>query len=114
MPSLIIAGGRDWVPKPSDYALVKLFIFNHNIDEIVSGHCPTGADDFAERLAKMLNLKLKLFPADWSKGKRAGPDRNKLMAEYADGCILFKGGRGTASMKREAISAGIPIYYEEA
>jgi hypothetical protein len=120
MPSLIIAGGRDWTPKPSDYALVKLFIFNHDIDEIVSGHCTdyegnvTGADKMGEDVAKVLGLKLTTFKADWKKyNKSAGPIRNKLMAEYADGCILFKGGRGTASMKREAINAGIPIYYEE-
>ena len=113
MPSLIIAGGRDWVPKPDSMRLVIDIIQRYHIDEIVSGGCHTGADRFGENAAKALGLKLKIIEADWSLGKIAGPLRNKKLAEYADGCILFKGGRGTASMKREALNAGIPIYYEE-
>jgi predicted Rossmann-fold nucleotide-binding protein len=32
------------------------------------------------------------------------------MAEYAEAVVLFPGGRGTASMRREAEKAGIQIY----
>jgi predicted Rossmann-fold nucleotide-binding protein len=32
------------------------------------------------------------------------------MAEYADAVALFPGGRGTASMRKEAEKAGIEVY----
>ena len=52
--------------------------------EIVSGHCPSGADMLGEKFAKINHLQLSLFPADWNKyGKAAGPIRNEKMAQYA-------------------------------
>lgn len=54
---------------------------------------------------------MKRFPADWkSHGRAAGPIRNEPMAEYADGVALFPGGRGTASMKREAAKRGLRVF----
>jgi hypothetical protein len=90
----IIAGGRDYIPTPSDRELVIMFIKHYKIDKIVSGN--SGASDlFGERLAKGLKLKLILFPADWQKyGPKAGPLRNRQMAEYTDYAILFPGGKG--------------------
>jgi len=56
-------------------------------------------------------LVVKIFKADWNRhGRAAGPIRNREMAAYADGVCLFKGGRGTASMYREAVKAGLVIY----
>lgn len=57
---------------------------------------------------------MKQFKSDWEKhGKAAGPIRNKKMAEYADAVILFPGGKGTASMKKEAERAGIIVWFVE-
>lgn len=41
-----------------------------------------------------------------------GPIRNHEMAEYVGPgglCILFPGGRGTASMRREALAVGLTV-----
>jgi hypothetical protein len=57
-----------------------------------------------------MGLNYKIFLADWQRhGKVAGPYRNHDMARYADAVILFRGGRGTESMYREAQKANIKI-----
>lgn len=94
---IIIAGGRDFNQK----GMMKRIMIQYGIsssDEIVSGHCPTGADALGEELAKFFNAKLKLFPANWNKyGKSAGPKRNAQMAEYADKAIVFWDGKSAGS-----------------
>lgn len=66
----------------------------------VSGGC-TGADKLGERYAKENGYKVELYTAQWEKyGKRAGPKRNKLMAQIGDYIICFWDGKskGTKSM----------------
>jgi hypothetical protein len=108
----IIAGGRDYIPTPSDKELVIMFIKHYKIDKIVSGN--SGASDlFGEQLAKQLKLKLTLFPADWQKyGPKARPLRNRQMAEYTDYAILFPGGKGTDSMRKEMLIHEKKILYD--
>lgn len=109
----IIAGGRDYKPSKKDAETIEQLISIHGITEIVSGGC-SGADAFGEHVAKKLNLSLKIFPADWARyGKSAGPIRNKQMAEYAEAIILLPGGNGTASMRAEAIKAGLQFIWEK-
>jgi hypothetical protein len=97
----IIAGGRDYIPTAGDKETIIQIINHYKITAIVSGHSGT-SDLFGEKLAGELKLKVKLFPADWNKyGKKAGPLRNRQMAEYTDYAILFPGGKGTMSMKNE-------------
>lgn len=79
---------------------------------IVSGGAK-GADQAGEKWAKEKGLDIKLFPADWEQfGKRAGPMRNKQMAENAEGLIAVWDGksRGTASMIELARGAGLRIF----
>lgn len=105
---LIIAGGRDHELVADDY---KKLLDIPDVDEIVSGGCPTGVDSCGETWASVAALPVKQFPADWkAHGKAAGPIRNRQMAEYADAVALFPGGRGTASMHAEALAAGIVVY----
>lgn len=102
----IVAGGRDYRLTQSD--LDKLDVLD--ISEVVSGGA-TGADASGESYAYFNGLPVKRFPADWqTHGRAAGPIRNQQMAEYADAVALFPGGRGTASMYKEAVKAGIKIY----
>lgn len=101
MKKIIIAGSRDY----NDYA-----DFSHWVDlcfekvkksiEIVSGGA-LGPDSMGEKYANEHEIKLRIFPAQWSlHGKRAGIIRNKDMGDYADSLIAFWDGksRGTKNM----------------
>lgn len=102
---VIIAGGRDYKLNADDYAALDKF----DITEVISGGC-LGADTSGEYYATHRGVPVKRFLPDWKgQGRAAGPLRNKKMAEYADMVALFPGGRGTDSMYREAIHAGIMI-----
>ena len=104
--SVIIAGGRDYELTESD--LVQLGELP--IREVVSGGA-SGVDLGGEKWAESRGIPVKRFPADWKRhGRGAGPRRNRAMAEYADAVALFPGGRGTASMRKEAEKAGIEVY----
>ena len=106
---VIIAGGRDYKPTTSSWFWLRDRLAELKADEIVSGGAP-GADAMGEKIAERLALKLTTFPAEWDKyGKAAGPIRNQKMADYADACILFPGGRGTADMKARAMARGLVI-----
>lgn len=107
---LIIAGGRNFNLTGHDFIELDFIHEANPITEIVSGACPTGVDRDGERWAKKNKIPIKKFPANWSLGKKAGPLRNREMAKYADAVILFPGGRGTASMRNEALKAKIQIY----
>lgn len=103
---VIIAGGRNYRLKRSDFNIFDLI----DITEIVSGCC-SGADKAGEGYAERELIPVKRFPANWNKhGRAAGPIRNREMAQYADAVVLFPGGRGTQSMHNEAVKAGIKIY----
>lgn len=73
--------------------------YDYNDIEIVSGNAK-GVDKLGEEFATKYKYKLKLFPADWSKGKSAGYKRNVEMAKYADMLIAFWDGesKGTKHM----------------
>jgi hypothetical protein len=110
---LIIAGGREF----SDYGLLQKKVDvmiaekRHSCAiEIVSDKAK-GADTLGEKYAAANNFSVKEFPADWSKGKSAGYERNQAMAEYADACICFWDGKskGTKHVIDLATAAGIPL-----
>jgi hypothetical protein len=109
---MVIAGGRDFEGRFNDTVNIRAAVTRYQITEIVSGGAP-GADAFGEETAKLLGLKITIHPALWIKhGKKAGPIRNRKMAEYTDYVFLLPGGRGTASMRREAQKAGKKIIYD--
>lgn len=54
-------------------------------DEIVSGGCPQGGDNFAEWIAQRRQVPIKIYYAQWDKyGKSAGFRRNGDIAKAAD------------------------------
>jgi len=104
--STIIAGGRGYFLTPADVAWLDTL----PIREVVSGGA-RGVDQDGERWAASRNIPVKLFPAEWNRyGLRAGPLRNRQMAEYAEAAALFPGGRGTANMWQEAEKRGLHIF----
>lgn len=121
MLRLIIAGSRTF----ADYELLQHsldeFIALHSLGDphpgvsIISGMAP-GADLLGLRYATERGYAVEEFPADWSKGRSAGPQRNRAMAQSANACIAFWDGKskGTASMialaKRQQLKLQV-IYY---
>lgn len=112
---LIIAGSRTL---DIDDRAIRGAISLHGLDdvpvsEIISGGCPKGVDLAAQRYADVWYTCYKEFRADWAKhGTAAGPIRNKAMAAYGDALLLIWDGksRGSASMRKEALLKGLPIY----
>lgn len=104
---LIIAGGRDYQFTKKDWDRLETI---RNVHEVVSGGA-RGADEAGEAWAAFRQKPIKRFMADWEKfGKRAGPMRNREMAEYADAVALFPGGKGTQNMYLEAKARNLVIY----
>jgi hypothetical protein len=112
---IIIAGGRDYTPTREAWFWLRDTLKELGATEIISGHCVDqdgnvrGADKMGEDIAEKLGIPLQTFAAMWSMGKKAGPIRNGMMAEYAEACILFPGGRGTADMKQKALAKGLRV-----
>lgn len=103
---LIIAGGRNYQLTPADESWLDTL----PVVEVISGGA-SGADAGGEAWAKSRLIPVRVFHADWkTHGNAAGPIRNREMAEYANAVALFPGGRGTASMRREAKAAGLQIF----
>jgi len=123
---LIIAGGRDYRLTPADFLKLDQLATKIDINEVVTGRAE-GADADGEWWADVNFIRVKPFPALWddlsvegavvrytASGRpynaMAGPQRNRRMAEYADAVVLFPGGTGTTSMRKEAMRARITIY----
>lgn len=82
------------------------------ISEIVSGTA-RGVDKLGEQWAKLNNIPIKCFPADWETyGKSAGYKRNVQMGEYADALIAVYDGesKGTKHMIDIAKRLGLRVY----
>jgi hypothetical protein len=85
------------------------------ITEVVCGEAK-GADTLGKKWAFCENtprIPVKSFPADWDTyGKGAGPIRNREMAEYAEGLIVFiwDSSRGSANMLQQMQDLDKPCY----
>ena len=103
-----VVGGRDF----DDYRMMKR-ILNPHLKElqkrfrvvIVSGGA-MGADKLAEKYARKNQLEIIIFPADWSIGPRAGPERNKKIVAQSDELFAFwdgesKGTRSTITISQK-------------
>ncbi len=107
---VIIAGSREI----TDYNLVKKAVEScpFEITEIVSGGA-RGVDKLGERYAKEHNIKVSVFPADWSTyGKAAGIIRNEIMGCAADALIAIQlePTKGTQHMISFMKEIGKPYY----
>lgn len=99
---VIIAGSRTIIPNQEDVDILDNY--KSSITEVVSG-CARGIDKFGESWAEWNEIPVKKFPAKWDLyGKAAGIERNREMAEYADGLIAFikDNSKGTTNMIKQA------------
>lgn len=110
MTRILVTGGRN-------YANVRLL--TRTLDDlartraiavIIHGNAP-GADFLAGVWARRSHVPVEAYPADWRRGKGAGPERNaRMLAEgKPDLVVAFPGGRGTADMVRRAKAAGVRV-----
>lgn len=100
---VVVAGCRNF----NNYKIAHDFIDacierirNENTLIFISGGC-NGADMLGERYAKENGFKVERYTADWETyGKKAGPIRNRQMAQISDYVICFWDGKskGTKSM----------------
>ena len=111
---VIVAGGRDLIPNKNHVRWLIDTLLKLGTTEVICGMAK-GADSLGKQIALKMKLKVKEFPAEWNKyGKMAGPIRNAEMANYADACVLFPGGKGTANMKMLAtVNELVVIEYTE-
>ena len=84
-------------------------------DTLVSGGCPTGGDNFAERIAKKAGLTITIHYPDWDQyGKGAGFVRNTKIAEDCDVLLALvasdrKGGAEDTIKKAEKLGKKVII-----
>jgi hypothetical protein len=106
----IIAGSRDLTnPSLIDEAVNQA---NFLITEVISG-AARGVDTNGERWARLNNIPVRRFPAEWAKhGKKAGYLRNEEMAANADALIAIWDGksRGTKHMIDIATRLGLKVH----
>lgn len=109
----IIAGMRDFHHYPTLLRAVKLCPWY--ISTVVSGGA-TGVDKLGELFATDHDLPIQSFPVtreQWNEfGKKAGPMRNRQMAENAEALLAIWDGksRGTKNMIETAQAKGLHVH----
>ncbi len=78
---LMVIGSRSVTKYENVREALDYLLQNNPKTVIVSGGAQ-GADKCAKMYAEERHLPYEEFPADWSKGARAGYERNKEMHEY--------------------------------
>lgn len=106
---IIVAGSRDFNDYEQLAKTLDTILPQHSDIEIVSGNA-RGADSLGEKYAATNGIRLKKFPAEWSKyGKQAGYIRNQDMAKYSDMLVAFwdNKSKGTKHMINLAKKCGL-------
>jgi hypothetical protein len=108
---LVVTGGRDYL----DAARVRWALDGlhgaYGVEHLHAGDA-TGADALAVSWAAERAVLTTRWLADWSRGKRGGPERNRRMLDAAkpDLVVAFPGGRGTEDCIRAATERGFPVW----
>jgi hypothetical protein len=110
---VIVFGSRSWPLPYFEYMDQRLAQLPAGT-LIVHGACMTGADWWAEAIARTRGFQVERHPANWKElGLSAGPRRNRHMASLgADLAIGFRmpgKSNGTDNMADEAELARIPV-----
>ena len=109
---VLVTGSRTW----TDEEAIAEALAGHWHDGnalLVTGACPRGADEIAERIWRSHGGLVERHPADWRTGRDAGMRRNADMVSLgADVCLAFirDGSPGATQAARLAEQAGIPVH----
>lgn len=112
---ILITGSRNWDNESLVYRALRPYAGEEDVFvTMVTGGCPTGADQMAADIGREFGWNLETHPANWQKyGRRAGPIRNASMVNLgADVCLAFvrnrsRGSTGTIDM---CLEMGIPTF----
>ncbi len=109
---VLVTGSRIW----TDEEAIADILAGHWHDGnalLVTGACPRGADEIAERIWRSRGGLVERHPADWHTGRDAGMRRNAAMVALgADVCLAFIRDRspGATHTAQLAEQAGIPVH----
>jgi Bifunctional DNA primase/polymerase, N-terminal/SNF2-related domain/YspA, cpYpsA-related SLOG family len=109
---VLVTGSRTW----TDEAAIAEALAGHWHDGnalLVTGACPRGADEIAERIWRSCGGLVERHPADWRTGRDAGMRRNAAMVALgANVCLAFirDGSPGATHAAYLAEQAGIPVH----
>lgn len=103
-------GMRDYRDRVRQHEALDRLHAEHGFTVVIEGGA-TGADDGARLFGRRIGIPVLTYPADWSLGRKAGPQRNaRMIAEgKPDLVVAFPGGRGTADCVRQARAAGVRV-----
>ena len=108
---VLVTGSRAW----TDEEAIADALAGHWHDGnalLITGACPRGADEIAERIWRSRGGLVERHPADWHTGRDAGMRRNAAMVALgADVCLAFirDGSPGATHAAHLAEQAGIPV-----
>lgn len=108
---VLVTGGRDFDDAGRVFdALDALHRHRRPISAVIQGGA-SGADALARSWANLNRVRVVTYAADWSRGRRAGPERNEVMIRESepDLVVAFPGGSGTADAVRRAVHSGLEI-----
>lgn len=107
---LVVTGGRDYCDTARVFAALDELHARRPVTVLIEGEAG-GLDVRAKAWAQRRGVAVDPYPADWSIGRAAGPQRNDAMIYMGkpDYGLVFPGGTGTADMRRRLVAAGIPF-----
>lgn len=110
---ILVTGSRAWFDRNAIRDVLMQFRQPDDCEVVlIHGDC-SGADRLAASVAEGLNWTLVSFPANWKRGKQAGPERNARMLQWSkpDVVLAFPtaGSRGTLDMVNKARAAGYRV-----
>ena len=107
---VLVCGGRRFDDHLTLGSWLSKLNKQHGIAVIIHGGA-SSADLMAGMFAQLIGVPSEAYPADWSRGLKAGPERNARMLKEGkpDLVIAFEGGHGTANMVQQAERAGVEV-----